>query len=155
MTTRRPRLTGPVNPIQTFLLAAAALSGASYLLGITKPGSVELILSPSMRAAWALLLTFGGTVALAGQYWPGRPFTSVTMERLGLAACAGGTFAYGVGLILVFPRSGGGVAVTNMAFAAACVIRSYQLTRLLRVAQNFAAQVDRNALPVPPDPTRT
>jgi hypothetical protein len=132
------QLTGPPNPFQSYLLVAAFLTGIAYLAGWAKPSSIEATLPPLLRYVWAGTLLVGGALALAGMQWPGRPFTAARVKQAGLIGCAGGTLAYGLAAWLTFGAPAAATGISNIAFAAACLWRWWQIRQRLRVATRIA-----------------
>jgi hypothetical protein len=136
----RPRLTGPPNPFQTVIQFAAALTGAVYLFGLRTPDSLSQTLPRCSLVIWEVLLFAGGVLALLGQYWPGRPFAGVAIKRAGLFAIAGGLLAYALAAWSVFGTRVLWLTIWNVFIAWACLVRVWQVTRILRAARSHARE---------------
>lgn len=132
------RPAGPANPFEAFLLIVCILQGLGVLTGTARSAAMTALLPHPMRIAWAVLLLFGGTLAVAGLYWPWDPIDAIFIKRLGLIAAGGGTFAYGVAIITSVGPPGFIVAASNLGFALACADRVYQVSVAL---QRFRAHV--------------
>lgn len=119
------------NPFESFLLGICALQGYLVLSGIAHPSSLQAVLGPNLRIAWASLLLFGGAVALAGLHWPADLMTGFEIKRVGLFACGTATLIYGLALALLGPQ-GYAVAVIQLGFSIACFARIVQVTHRIR-----------------------
>lgn len=124
---RPPRPAGDPNPFEAYLLGAAVVQGAVVLIGWARPTSIELALPLLLRILWAGLLLTGGAVALLGLYWP-NPLTGIEIKRPGLVAVGTATLTYGIALVPLGP-AGLVAATANVAFALACGVRVWQVTR--------------------------
>lgn len=135
------RPAGPINPFELYLLAVCAIQGVAVLLRVVRPASIETALSPpaGLRVMWAILLIVGGVAGTAGLLWA-DPFTGVEIKRIGLIAAGFGTLAYGAALIAFGPQ-GWFAAGFNLAFAAACAVRTIQVTSRLTAARTQVAHL--------------
>ena len=128
----------------TCLLLFATGNGVLYLVGASDPASLQRTLPPSLRITWALCLAAGGLIALAGQWWMGRPFRGAEVKRTGLIATAGGCLAYGTALVLENGWSvSAAAALPNFGFGLAFLLRAYQVHVLLREARVIAVAHDK------------
>ena len=134
---QRLRPAGPPNPFEAFLLAVCAVQGWAVLTNTAQPPSVQALLPPWLRTVWGVLLLTGGVLSVSGLYWT-DPFTGVEIKRVGLVAAAGGTLAYGVALLTV-GSPGLLASATNFGFAAACIVRTWQVSRALNAARGRIA----------------
>lgn len=135
----RYRPAGDANPFEGFLLLAALAQGATVLTGVAAPTSVIAALPPGLVVLWAVLLLAGGGLALAGLYWLGDPFLGVEIKRVGLIGAAVGALVYASAASLL-GASGVAVAIYNMLFAVACIVRVFQVSRRLRWAREHMTE---------------
>lgn len=149
----RTRLTGPPNPYEVYFFIACVLVGAVSLLGISQPTSIEVGLSSTFRLFWAVSLLFGGAIALAGLFWRGNAITSIKVKRSGILFTATGTFIYAGIVVVLYPRTGGGVYIPNFAFTVASLVRVIQVSWLLDPSARWVRRVNvanRYLLGLPP-----
>lgn len=129
------RIAGYPNPFETYLLVASFIQGILVALGIGHSAALEAAFSgsPWLRWTWAALGTLGATTALLGLYWRGDPFTAVEVKRVGLIVTGFGALIYSVSLWLSQPIPIAGLPA--VAFAVACFVRTWQVSRLLKYAE--------------------
>jgi hypothetical protein len=129
------RIAGYPNPFETYLLVASLVQGVLVALGIGHSTALEAAFSdsPWLRWTWAALGTLGAATALLGLYWRGDPFTGVEVKRVGLIVTGFGALIYAVSLWLSQPVPVAGLPA--VAFAVACFVRTWQVSRLLRRAE--------------------
>lgn len=112
------------------MFTACLFQGITLLTGAARPASIEAALPPSVRMLWAVLLVVGGTLVLAGLYWP-NAITGIEIKRPGLIACGGASLAYSAAL-LSLGAPGLAAAIWTCSFGLACLVRWRQLTRRVR-----------------------
>lgn len=125
---RIDRPAGPANPYEAWVFAVSVVVGVATLVRLAQPTSLDSTINPWLRVSWALLMGCGGSLALAGLYWPGNPFTGVYIKRAGILAMAGALLTYGAAL-LTLGRPGLVVALVLLALAGASIARAIQITR--------------------------
>lgn len=124
-------------PFELFLLVMCLISGVGTLLGGPRPNSIQSELNHAWIVVWALLLTGGGALGLAGLLWRGRSIiTAITVEQVGLLAAGGGTAIYAVVVIATAGQRGYFAAGTSLAFSFACVARVVTTARYVRAKRN-------------------
>jgi hypothetical protein len=133
------RPTGEANPFEVCMLLACTVSGTSVLVGIAQPRSVSDALTPVLLKVWAVLMAAGGLSSLMGLFWPGDPFTGVEVKRVGLIAVGSGCLIYGCAATLL-GSAGFAVATVNLLLAAACLYRTFQVSKRLRLARSHLTQ---------------
>lgn len=117
------------NAIEVFLLGLALFSAIELITRQPQPLSVDTLLGPIWSAIWATMLIAGGTAALIGLFWTGRPITGIALQQLGYTGYAIASLARGIALIAVHRPD---EAPIIFAFALAAAIRVIQLE--IRVA---------------------
>lgn len=130
------RIAGYPNPFEAYLLAAASTQGVLVALGVAHSAALDATLgaAPWLRWTWAALMALGGCAAILGLYWPADPFTGVEIKRVGLVATGFGALIYAFA-VWSLGRSGVITGLSSAAFAAACFVRTWQVTQLLRRAE--------------------
>lgn len=132
------------NPYQTLLLGMAVLSSWPLLWGRAGSGVIdrELTLAAVMLWGWVLLL--GSLTALVGEFWRGRTWTGLVIERSGLAFVGVAALIYAV---LVDDKADlhdadvAFVVGVTAAWGAACLWRCWQITKRLRWMRGIREQV--------------
>lgn len=147
MTSREPPKTPPPpqqlseplrtrpNAMEVYLLALALFSAVTLLAAEARPFSVDALLGPVWALLWAGMLIFGGSIVLAGMYWPCRPITGVALQQFGYTAFAVASLARGVAQIGVDRAA---EAPVVFGFAVAAAIRIWQLEVRVRSATSAA-----------------
>lgn len=133
----RPTLDDPLysqkNPHQTFLLVFSLYAAAPLLTG-RSAGSAVLseVLNQATLVTWGLCLLIGSLVALVGEFWPGRTWDGLVLERTGVGLVGLGALLYsGVVFFTVDSDTRYVVGVTT-AYGLSCVWRVAQITKRLR-----------------------
>lgn len=84
------------NPDTVFLLSFLTVSGLTTVNGAT-PGSVSEAVPPWIAITWAVILTAGAVVTLAGVLWRSE-VTGILIEAAGRVALAPTALAYAVAI---------------------------------------------------------
>lgn len=139
---RIDRPAGDANPYEAWVFAVCVLSGAATLTRLAQPSSLDALVAPWLRVAWAGLMTVGGVFALLGLYWPGSPLTGVYVKRAGILAQTGALLAYGLALLAI-GRPGVVVALVMLGLAGAGIVRTRQITRAAAAFADQLRQLER------------
>jgi hypothetical protein len=119
----------PRHGLVVYLLFLCVLSGVTLLIGEPAAGSLESALDREIVAAWAVLLTLGGAVALTGMYWPGDIRTGLVTKRLGYAGLTFASTIYALVIIATFQREATLVGGILLGFAYACAHTWYRINQ--------------------------
>lgn len=121
--------TGRRHPHEVFLLVFSIAGGVAFISGSAPPSSLERLLPTGVLYAWYWALLAGGVLGLAGCYWRRNVVLGLALERGGmLLAAASGLLYVAAVLSLAWPQ-GIGAAIYIGSYAAACLVRSMQITR--------------------------
>lgn len=122
------------NPFQTFLLTLSLVAAAPLLRGDAGSALLERELPELAVVLWGACLLVGSLLAVVGEFWRGRTWNGLVVERAGLALVGGmaGVYAW-----IVWRATGSTDEVryllaVQVAYAAACAARVVQITRRLR-----------------------
>lgn len=135
------------NPYQIFLLGLSIIVSVPLLRGDAGSGVLEHELDNRTVIAWGIGLLVGSVMAFVGEFWPGRQWTSLVLERFGLMLVAGAAAVYaGVVLLSVSDRTDVAyLSAVQLAYALSCGWRCYQITRRLAWIRLVVEDYDREA----------
>ncbi len=130
---------GRRQPHQMLLCAWCVLAGIIFLGGVAPaPNSVAALLPTWVLWGWYLLLTAGGTVGLAGSWWPRRAiYTGLQLERASMIFLAAGTAMYVIAMIATAGSRATGAAGFLAAWGGACVWRALQIHDDLKMVEKI------------------
>lgn len=115
------------NPFEIFLLIACVLGGVA---GILRPDEssavVEEALPRTIALVWYSGLTTGAVISLLGA------LKNIFIERIGVTLLAGMSLGYACIVIISSPRPLAFGSIITASFSISCVLRSIQLTGILR-----------------------
>ena len=144
----RPTLDDPLysqkNPHQTFLLLFSLVASLPVLLaGESISRALDNAVNPVLVTAWAAALCVGSTIALIGEFWRGHTWTSLVLERVGLAFVGVAGLFYSIVLAVTMGKSAGYVIGVTGAYSLSCLWRVGQITRRLQWIRDLVAEVNR------------
>lgn len=128
------------NPFQTWVVAAATITGIVALLPVTRSsGVVERYLPAWAVLPWYLGLVVGGALALLGTILPARNVPRygrlLGIEQVGLTVLGALLLSYGAAIQVVVPGVLSGL--TTLALGVACAVRWRQAARERRALQHL------------------
>lgn len=121
-------------PFEVFLAVSALLSGASVLLGATRPAALQSQVSPWMLHAWGAALLVGGSLTMVSRWLMAKAHTNDQLEtasrieKLGMILFATAAAMYGAAIIAV-GRAGLGAGPIILGWSVACATRAWIITR--------------------------
>lgn len=122
------------NPFEAFLLVACLASGIVTMIGRQPPSSISKVLPEWAQIVWAIFITFGAAIALAGLVWkPSKKGTGPVLEQVGLAAVGNGSGFYAIAVLFVAPQAGAFAASLSIALGGACLWRYLQIRKAIRI----------------------
>jgi hypothetical protein len=146
----RPTHDDPVydqkKPHQVFLLIQSLYASAPLVFdGESASHSLDKTVSPLLVTVWGAVLLIGSTVALVGEFWRGHTWTSLILERIGLALVGTGGAFYCIVLALTTGPGTRYVVGVTTAYALSCLWRVGQITRRLRWIRELVDEVNGEA----------
>lgn len=118
----------PRHPDSVFLIAMCLFAGVSQLAVGSGPGLIAQTVPPLVATAWALLLTFGAVLVLAGTFWRGTYRDGLFIELVGRVMFAPPATAYGGIILAIAPGATGWLAAAPFfGFALSCGWRVRQI----------------------------
>lgn len=136
------------NPYQTALLALCVVASWPLLQGETGSATLERELSEPAVILWGLCLLVGSLIALLGEFWPGRTWTALVIERSGLMLVGLSALIYAV---IVWTSVGGAGAdaafIVSLTFGwgLACLWKSWQNTVRLRWMRGLLKELGKDS----------
>ena len=120
---------GRRHPFEVAMLFAAAVVGFSRVLAPTS-GALERALPMWLALAFYLLLSFGSVTALVGVFWR-EPTGGLLTERAGLLVLGSACVFFGGTVLTVAGLQGVASATFVFGFAAAALIRAFDIGRIV------------------------
>jgi len=126
------------HPFQIYVLTLMIAYGVAGLLNRhAQPGSVRETLGHYGALVWQIFLVLGSVSSVVGVFWRNRA-SGLVMEALGCLA-AGAATAYAAGILLYVVGLGATLsACVLFGFGVACVVRAWQIRRVLAQAARQA-----------------
>lgn len=122
------------HPFQLFMLAASTFYGVGGLLTRNvRPGTIQEAIGAGGTVVWQLFLAIGSAAALAGIFWRVRG-VGLLLEGLGCLSAGTATLFYAVIALATVGPSAALSTCVLVGFGSACVVRAWQLNRVLNRA---------------------
>ncbi len=126
-----------INPFEFLLLVAMFITGLAYVVvGLDLPNSINSLLGKGSiwPHVWAMNLFIGSGIALTGGLWRKHLDRGLMAYQVGWGFAGLGCLTYGIAILVSVPATGLYTAMTNLLFAAACLMKVKQIQRFLRMA---------------------
>jgi hypothetical protein len=148
----RPTLDDPVysqkNPHQTFLLLFSLFASAPVVFGGESASrALDRTVTPLLVALWGGVLLTGSIIALIGEFWRGHTWTSLYLERIGLALVGCGGAFYALVVYFTIGHEARYVVGITAAYSLSCLWRVVQISRRLVWIRALVAEVNRRHEP--------
>lgn len=128
----------PWNSFQVFLLGLSVGASIGLLQGNSGSTVLDAQLSDTAVTLWGAALVVGSLLAMAGIWCyrrPDRLYIGLHLERAGLLLVGTGAVIYSSVVLIAAPHVSGvrWTVSVQVAYAAACYLRSWQAHRMIRV----------------------
>lgn len=117
-------------PFESFLAAAALISGVSVLIGTSHPGSLASQLSPWVLRAWGASLSAGGALTMISRGLLGGAHSvrdlvrALRLEQMGMTIFATTAGMYAIA-IMALGREGLAAGPIIIGWSGACTVRAW------------------------------
>lgn len=144
----RPTFDDPLysqkNPHQTFLLIFGLYAAIPLLFGKSSgSGALDAAVDHAVLFTWGAILLAGSAFALVGEFWPGRTYFALVLERTGVALVGTGALFYVTVLLATTDWNNTRYLVSVIAaYAVSCVWRVFQITRRLAWLRRIISEVE-------------
>lgn len=135
------------SPYQTFLLVLCVISSWPLLRGESGSGALEQELSDPAVILWGVCLLTGSVIALVGEFWAGRTWTALVIERAGLVLVGLAAIIYATVVWLnteTRPADVSFLVSLTSAWGTACLWRCWQITRRLAWMRGLLTSLGRS-----------
>jgi hypothetical protein len=139
----------PWNSFQVFLLGLSIGASVGLLQGNSGSTVLDAKLNDTAVTLWGAALVVGSVLAMAGIWCYRRPtslYAGLYLERAGLVLVGAGAVIYSGVVIMAAPHVSGvrWTVSVQIAYAAACFLRSWQAHRMLHAIRGVYRGIQRD-----------